>query len=145
MSFYTNSSGEILFANAANAYKSFLVMSNEINNPKILVCPEDKKRTIATNWANLSGTNISYAVGLDGDPTFPASILSVDRNVTNGTALRNGVLWLATNHPSGWTKERHDGDGYVLLSDGSVQRATTAGLRLLVVRSGRDTNRLAMP
>ena len=44
----------------------FRVMSNELSTTKVLVCPQDTKRTAATDFAGgLSGANISYFVGLD--------------------------------------------------------------------------------
>src|SRR5437762_10792786 len=41
-------------ANTVSSFTNFIVASNEINNPKILLCPTDKK------------TKALYAVALDG-------------------------------------------------------------------------------
>lgn len=38
----------------------FLSLSNELNTPKILVCPDDTNRIAATNFANYSDANCSY-------------------------------------------------------------------------------------
>jgi hypothetical protein len=39
----------------------FLTMSNELNSPKILVCPSDTKHTRATNWADFDPRkNLTY-------------------------------------------------------------------------------------
>jgi len=43
-----------------NAYRSLQVMSNELTVPKLLVCPRDKSRKVATNWAGLRPENITY-------------------------------------------------------------------------------------
>src|SRR5438445_13749560 len=50
MQYYTNKLGEPLFADATNVFRNFLVMSNELGTPKILVCSADKKRTAATDF-----------------------------------------------------------------------------------------------
>ena len=44
---------------------------------------------------------------------------------TNGLAVTNHVLFLATNLQPGWTHELHSGNGNIVLADGSVLRATT--------------------
>lgn len=44
MAHYTNQDGTMKYANAADAFRYFQVMSNELNRPRFLVCPEDKTR-----------------------------------------------------------------------------------------------------
>jgi prepilin-type N-terminal cleavage/methylation domain-containing protein len=85
----------------------FGVMSNEVNNPKVLICPSDV-RTPATNWGNEiftpgttttpptpnNGNNanpvmygasyVSYFIGGEAIDTEPETILSGDRNIGNG-------------------------------------------------------------
>jgi prepilin-type N-terminal cleavage/methylation domain-containing protein len=73
---------------------AFMVMSNELSTPKILVCPSDTKN-YATNFNpvgvgaefptnNASATNfISYFLGGDAIDTQPQSILGGDRNIGN--------------------------------------------------------------
>src|SRR5205814_1016776 len=51
----------------------FLVISNELSTPKLLVCPRDKRQE-AANFNELRGENISYFVGLDASQTNPQSI-----------------------------------------------------------------------
>src|SRR4051794_15955646 len=63
----------------------FKVMTNKIINPKILSCPADN-RPRASSFSNLALTNLSYFVGIDADETLPQTLLSGDRNVTNGIA-----------------------------------------------------------
>jgi prepilin-type N-terminal cleavage/methylation domain-containing protein len=79
-------------------YQVFVVMSNELSTPKILVCPSDE-RTAYTNWLwSAGGVNptasannvdegymknfhISYAIGKDAQEGFPQEILTTDRNI----------------------------------------------------------------
>jgi len=41
---------------------NFLVMSNELCTPKILICPSDKTRQVAENWATFTANNSSYEI-----------------------------------------------------------------------------------
>jgi len=43
-----------------NAARHFRVMSNELSTPKILVCPQDKARKPAADFANLQVGNVTY-------------------------------------------------------------------------------------
>jgi len=127
-----------------NVVACFQAMSNQLPTPKVLFCPEDTKHMAATDFANgLAGSNISYFVGLDAAPYQPQAILSGDDNLmVNGTNVQSGILNLHTNDSLAWTKERHQGDGNVLLANGSVQQVTGAGL---TETAGLATNRLAIP
>src|SRR5580698_2397951 len=48
-----------------NVVQSFLVMSNELSTPMILMCPADTGRIRAHTFAGLANANISYFVGAD--------------------------------------------------------------------------------
>jgi prepilin-type N-terminal cleavage/methylation domain-containing protein len=127
------------------AFPHFQVLSNEISTSKVFICPADKQRTAAKDFASLANTNLSYFVGLDEDESSPQMLLAGDRNVTNGTPLPpNRILALTTNTVLGWTHELHNCQGNALLADCSVQRVTSSGLKAQVANSG-GTNRLAIP
>ncbi len=88
--------------------------------------------------------NTSYFVGLDVEDTTPDMFLSGDRNLTNGLAVTNHVLYLATNRLTWWTHEIHPFNGNIGLADGSVQQFN--GPRLMEgVTNARVANRLLMP
>jgi hypothetical protein len=40
--------------------RDFITMSNELPSPKVLVCPADRTRQAATEWADFSADNVSY-------------------------------------------------------------------------------------
>jgi len=122
----------------------FLVISNELSTPKLLVCPRDQRQE-AANFKELRGENISYFVGLDASQTNSQSLLAGDRNITNGSSGKDRILFLATNQPVGWTKDIHQYAGNVVLSDGSVQQVDSAGLQQTLRKSGVATNRIAIP
>jgi prepilin-type processing-associated H-X9-DG protein len=143
-------------------YFHFLVMSNELNTPKILFCPEesDPKRRVAVTFGPTTGlgpgqiplTNdncISYFVGVDAHDSRPSMFLVGDHHFTvGGKTPRPGLLALWTNSPVAWAKPirpRHNDGGNIALADGSVQSFTDRQFRIALAQTGDSTNRLAMP
>jgi prepilin-type N-terminal cleavage/methylation domain-containing protein/prepilin-type processing-associated H-X9-DG protein len=151
---------------AGTIYQVYQAMSNELNNPKIVVCPSDG-RTQANDFSNVGqglgnasklNNAISYAVGKDCDETFPAMLLSADRNLcanSLNTTTANpsspdygyglavgstaGYAYSFGLNPGagiGWTLKMHNNAGNVGLADGSVQQESSAGFLLLCQRSG---------
>ncbi len=117
-----------------------------INLALILIAPADRRRTPATNFStDFNSSQISYFLGLDADDKFPRRFLTGDSNITNGMALKDGVMELSASQPGGWTKERHGKSGNIALSDGSVQESDVGGFRDLVQNTGLTTNRLLFP
>jgi hypothetical protein len=57
----------------------FIVMSNELSNPMILVCPQDEKKKPATSFNRLDSAHVTYRLrtGTNIDDTNPAEILMV--------------------------------------------------------------------
>jgi type II secretory pathway pseudopilin PulG len=139
--------GSIEFITGAHAFRYFQIMSNELSTPKVLLCPADNddRAIAATNFINLNNSNISYFVGLDATEANPQVLLSGDRNLTNGTPIKNGILELTPISPAGWTAEMQNKVGNILLADGSVQRESTMGLRSTVTNTPSFTNRLLLP
>ena len=142
-----------------NVAAGFLVMSNELSTPKILLCPEDTYRVRATNFSTLNSSNISYFVGLDAAETKPQLFLSGDDNFTiGGIPEKSGLLELSTNTPITWTSGRHVAYnshfwtparyrfvGNIGMADGSVQQVATDGLQKALQQTGVTTNRLVLP
>jgi type II secretory pathway pseudopilin PulG len=152
----TNSGGTREISFGPSAFRSFQVMSNELNTPAVLFCPadSDRERNRASTFDPVpkfeetsftSNSNLSYFVGIDASENSPSTILSGDRNITNGTPLKKGILELTSKQPGGWTDEIHRKVGNVVLSDGSVQQLSNTGLRNVVTNTGIATNRLQMP
>ncbi len=88
-----------------NVAACFQAMSNELYTPKILLCPEDTHRVLATNLSALNNSNISYFVDLDvTNHTNPQMFLSGDENfVIGGVPAKSGLLELSTNIPIAWS------------------------------------------
>ncbi|MBI3417287.1 MAG: hypothetical protein HY043_18505 [Verrucomicrobia bacterium] len=123
----------------------FLAMSNELNNPRILLCPSDR-RIPATAWANLSDANISYFVGLDTDATRPSELLAGDRNLTvDGKPVRGGIVKLSRTNQLGFSSEMHNRVGNAALADGSVQNLTFSRLNAQLRSASNSIQHLAIP
>jgi len=131
----------------------FLVMSNELNTPKVLNCMADVARPVATNWATLTDSNISYFIGVDASLKHPTMLLAGDRRITrDGTDLPLGLQMLDASQRLGWSEQHHAHNafiqfrvGHLALADESVHRVDARGLLSLLKQSGAATNRLAMP
>ena len=76
--------------NCINMYQIYGVMSNELNNAKVVVCPSDDQTQVATNFAMGNPANgcdftrngiTSYLVGRDASETQAAMVLAGDRNI----------------------------------------------------------------
>lgn len=151
---------------AGNVWPHFVVMSNELSTPKILVCPEEwqaHQKKMASLFSPIPAalsspvyggnapvplTNddrVSYFVGVDADDSKPAMWLGGDHNLQfAGKPASHGLYSLRTNTPVQWYKPRHEGGGYILLSDGSVS-LTSTDVAASLIGTGVATNRLAMP
>jgi prepilin-type processing-associated H-X9-DG protein len=124
----------------------FQVMSNELDTPKILICPEDKYRHAATDFNGLKCKNISYFIGLNAKPGEPQGILSGDDNFAIGRArVRAGLLEISTNTPLEWSPARHQFYGNLLFADGSVQGFNNVGLKNWLRSTNFSGARLAIP
>jgi prepilin-type N-terminal cleavage/methylation domain-containing protein len=150
--------GSMEMVATGNVVQTFLVMSNELSTPKILVCAQDKEHKAATNfYENFTSKNISYFVGVDADESKPQMILSGDDNFEiSGAPIKSGLIQISTNTDVAWSSGRHvsykehfwmptHGMGNICLADGSVQQVSTVGLQQSISQTGVTTNRLAIP
>jgi len=142
-----------------NVFVHFLVMSNELNTPKVLFCPQDSRplrqpavtfgTATALGACQIPFTNdlsVTYFVGVDAVDTSPQMFLAGDDNLTiRGVRVKRGLLSLWTNTPVAWTKDRHVNQGNICLADGSVQGFNNQTLARAFQSTGVVTNRLAMP
>lgn len=130
---------------SVDAFRTFQVMSNEIGNPIVLICPSDNRRP-ASDFTPMSNTNLSYFAGLDADECFPVMPLAGDRNLfTNGIAVRPGLAAIQKNTPLSWSAAIHKFSGNLCLADGSVSNLDAKGLNDAFAKTGLALNRLAVP
>jgi prepilin-type processing-associated H-X9-DG protein len=139
--------GSMELAQTGNVPFTFEVMSNELSTPKILYCPADSSRFWSKTFTGLANSNMSYFLGVDvTNDVDPQAFLSGDCNFAiGGKAVKSGLLPLWTNDPVVWSAGRHIHTGNIGFADGSVNTATTLGLRSYLANTGTATNRLAIP
>jgi competence protein ComGC len=144
-----------------NPVPVFQVMSNELNTPKILICPADARGWCATNFnEGFDRTNIGYFVNLDATTPNPAALLCGDRNLTSNWLERHGILELSAKQNYGWDKTLHRrgtmlrssriklveyGVGNIARVNGDVKTLTSSGLNRALRNCGVATNRLVIP
>jgi prepilin-type N-terminal cleavage/methylation domain-containing protein len=143
----------------------FLVMSNELSTPKILMCPSEYEsaRQAATSFGGViqgalastvpytNDLNTSYFVGVDAQDTYPGMFLTGDHNLGSGNppaqaylaapATGTPFVSLGTNFPPnnlgvGWMDNMHTRAGNVGLADGSVQQYSRYGLQTALANTG---------
>jgi prepilin-type N-terminal cleavage/methylation domain-containing protein len=110
----------------------FRVCSNELGSVKILVCPSQKEKKAAANWAMMTGLdNISYFAGLTAEETKPQSLLSGDSNILGGGGGLDPhwSISLGGSIDATWDGTIHGERGHIVRGDGSVQKLATFALR----------------
>lgn len=130
-----------------NAWIYYLVMSNELSTPKILICPQDAERPkAATNFSADLKNKISYFVGLDASYGHPRALLSGDDNFSiGGATVKSGAIDLSLKTQVGWTTARHNLHGNICLTDDSIWSTDDKSLVQMLKSTGLATNRLAIP
>ncbi len=140
----------------AYAYQCYQVMSNELNNPKVVLCPQDSRpigsipsdfiNAPPANTAAFNNDKVSYFVGADADESRPTMILSGDRNLmVNGRDVAPGLVTIGTNDVAGWSVKMHNLSGNFGFADGSVQKGSCATFQKYLSKTGTNVNRLAVP
>jgi prepilin-type processing-associated H-X9-DG protein len=154
--------GTMELVESGQAWVHFLVMSNELSTPKILMCPEepDPTKRLADNFGAASwpgaptlvpftsDKSVGYFVGVDAMGRGSRTILSGDRNLSlDGFPANPGLLRITTISTVGWfrPRPRHNGGGNIAFADGSVDSLSSSALNSRFRQSGVATNRLAMP
>jgi prepilin-type N-terminal cleavage/methylation domain-containing protein len=126
--------------NKGTAVDIFNSMGNELNTPKILICPSDGGLTKATAFTNnppagtvvFNSTNyLSYSAGIDASDSKPQTILTADRNINESG---NGD-WNTAPGTVEWGRNMHNENGNVGLGDGSVQQMTERALRQQIINA----------
>jgi competence protein ComGC len=127
-------------------FPHFRLMSNELSTPRILVCPNDKNRTYATNFdSDLKDTKLSYFINADAVEGDESSLLGGDRNLTNQPAAGSRLVCVSKSMPLAWTGEIHHEQGNVGFGDGAVYGFVNGSVPLTARLREGVTNRLAVP
>jgi hypothetical protein len=128
------------------AFVHFRALSNVLD-PKLLVCPADKEKMIATNFnANFSDMNVSYFMSLDATFYQPQMFGIGDRNlVADGKPLGKGRFVLTKTTSLSWTTNIHNSCGNIMFNDLSRFTLTSRDLAEANQKQDLATNRLIFP
>ncbi len=124
---------------------------NEAQLLKILVCPTDKSRQVATNYEALNDLNISYFLNADASYATnnlnpSQSIFAGERDLSlNHQSVKAGLLMVTTNIDLNWTGELHPKGGNLAFLDGHVEWSRTNTLNSLIRQQPLTTNRFCIP
>ncbi|MDR3460235.1 MAG: hypothetical protein P4N60_22635 [Verrucomicrobiae bacterium] len=160
MEISTTNGGTMELVDGPDAWKTFLVMSNELGTPKVVFCPSDLQRTNASGFGPaFSAKNISYFIGADATVTNGNVPLFGDNNfLINTSPVKPGLIevksgssiaWDSTRHTDvkthAWFDENKKGGGNVVLGDALVVWLTNSNLLKQFTQTGLATNRLVIP
>jgi prepilin-type processing-associated H-X9-DG protein len=139
--------GAMEWAALGNAEAIVQAMSNELSNPKMLVCPADKGRWPVPSFRTpLASSNLSYFVNLDSTEANPQDIMMGDDNLEiRGVRVKSGLLTISSNAAITWSADRHRFRGNVAMADGSVQGVSDFGLNSCLCSTNASNIRLAIP
>ncbi len=130
----SNDGGTKGAAAGVSSTTNFLVCSNELSTPKVIVCPSDGGKSKANDWIQLNGGTAngfaSYFVGESAEEDKPQKLVSGDRNLVltaGGGAVGSGTHTFdyAAINTVNWDGTIHNNNGNVGLADGSAQQVTT--------------------
>jgi prepilin-type N-terminal cleavage/methylation domain-containing protein len=135
------------------AAEHFRILSNELGNVRVLLCPSDHSKTAARDFAPASfqNPNVSFFVGFDASESVPQSLLFGDRDVRMSDGAEPGQgscsqanttateLLAALASTYRWSGSIHRQGGNLAASDGSAVRANDSILRRQLQSAG-DSN-----
>jgi len=132
----------------------FRSISNELNSPKVLVCTSDGNRSKASsfdvtrqNSFDNGANQASYFVGLRAEETAPQTILTGDRNITQGggAAVSGQRATFSGEDPNtinaGWDNSIHRSSGNLGLADGSADQTTPQDLNKQIASANQSISR----
>jgi prepilin-type N-terminal cleavage/methylation domain-containing protein len=142
-------------------WRHFMILSNELNSPKILHCPSDSQKQVAQDFSDkpgglqtLANAAVSFAIGTGSDPFKPLMNLAGDRNIQGRDGMSctpaaiTGVI--TTLSPSSgdnphWDNTIHNNAGDMVMVDGSSQQLSSAGLMNHLNFTGDSKNCVLRP
>jgi prepilin-type N-terminal cleavage/methylation domain-containing protein len=141
----TNASGTLEFVTAADrlsgsfffAFRHFQAISNELVDPRLVICPADN-RLPAPTFAAVQNENVSYFVAPLAQAGQSDSIVAGDRNITGTWSSGGSVLRIGSDNSPGWTHELHGGQGNLLFGDARVELLNSKGL-LTALNDAKET------
>jgi prepilin-type N-terminal cleavage/methylation domain-containing protein len=135
-------------------WQHFITITNELATPKILHCPSDSVKQIASDFSSsatglaaLKNAAISYVVGTGAVPDRPAAHIVGDRNLLGRdgqgcgpSAIFGFITQLRVTDNPRWENTLHVYAGNMVLADGSAHQFSQSGLATQMASTGGDPN-----
>jgi prepilin-type N-terminal cleavage/methylation domain-containing protein len=135
-------------------WQHFITITNELATPKILHCPSDSVKQIASDFSSsatglaaLKNAAISYVVGTGALPDRPAAHIVGDRNLLGRdgqgcgpSAIFGFITQLRVTDNPRWENTLHVNAGNMVLADGSAHQFSQSGLATQMASTGGDPN-----
>ena len=135
-------------------WQHFITVTNELVTPKILNCPSDRAKQMASDFSSsatglrtLKNAAISYAVGTGAGPDRPAAHIAGDRNLLGRdgqgcgpSAIFGFITQLRVTDNPRWENTMHIDAGNLVLADGSAHQFTQTGLARQMGSTEDDPN-----
>jgi len=135
-------------------WEHFITMTNELVTAKILNCPSDRAKQIASDFSSsatglrtLKNASISYVVGTGAIPERPAAHIASDRNLLGKegegcgpSAIYGPITRLRVADNPSWDNTIHVNAGNMVLADGSAHQFTQTGLAQQMGSTDGDPN-----
>jgi hypothetical protein len=133
-----------------NLVSNYLIIWKELNDPKILLCPSDKKRKPAESFATLTEKNISYFLNIGAthnsfQTDTEIEVLLGDRDIALNQVPVRGYVETTNATSLRWAELIHKRGGNVALEDGSVHSANNAQFQEFMAQGQRGPIRLLVP
>jgi len=143
----TNEGGAREWLVGGEPWRQWVALSNELAIPKLLVCPEDRTRSAATQWASVGTQNLGYFLNLTAVPDHAASILAGDRNLLlDGEPVSPGRVTVGASHRVAWGAGIHRKAGNIVAADGAVHQLRSPDVHTVFRgSSAAGTNDLLVP
>ncbi len=128
-------------------FRQFQKIQKYLSDPGLLLCPVDKSRLAATNYASLNDWNISYFLNLNASTNHQAqTILAGDRYLlANGEPVRPGMFTVTANVVLSWSPNYHNNKGLLAFADDHVEISTSNRLQSTISSQPLGTNRFSIP
>jgi prepilin-type N-terminal cleavage/methylation domain-containing protein len=117
------------------AFRHFQPLSNELALPQTLVCPADKYRVPATDFARLRNENVSYWVNPAAGFGRSDSPVAGDRNIRTSGRIEWTFIRFGPDDVVEFSNELHGYRGNVLFGDAHVDALDNRTLRLALTSS----------
>ncbi len=139
--------GTMDFNYYGHTFPQFQKIQKYLTNPGLLLCPVDKSRPAATNYASLNDGNISYFLNLNVSTNHPAqTILAGDRYLlANGEPVGPGLFIVISNVGLSWSPQYHHNKGLLAFPDGHVEISTSNNLHATIQKQPQSTNHFSIP